>query len=84
MKRAALAVTGVSDSILDLLDHLNAKATLFVVGSAIARHAGLAARVHEHGHEVGNHRFVTLTALVAGPGGGERARQLRARVEPGG
>ncbi|WP_244856537.1 polysaccharide deacetylase family protein [Priestia megaterium] len=43
--------------ILDILKEYNAKATFFVVGSRVERHASIVKREIREGHEVGNHTF---------------------------
>ena len=42
---------------LDLLSHYGAKATFFVIGSQIAAHPDLLQRMHDEGHEIGNHAW---------------------------
>jgi len=43
--------------LLEILAAAEAKATFFVVGAEVERHADLALRVLEAGHELGNHTF---------------------------
>ncbi|KAM3084035.1 hypothetical protein ACMFMG_001857 [Clarireedia jacksonii] len=43
--------------ILDLLKIYNSKATFFVIGSQIASHPDLLRRIHDEGHELGNHAW---------------------------
>jgi cellulose synthase/poly-beta-1,6-N-acetylglucosamine synthase-like glycosyltransferase/peptidoglycan/xylan/chitin deacetylase (PgdA/CDA1 family) len=43
--------------VLDILKQYHAKAAFFVVGSQVARHPGLARRIVEEGHEIGNHTY---------------------------
>lgn len=43
--------------ILDLLKAYGAKATFFVIGSQIASHPDLVQRMHDEGHEIGNHAW---------------------------
>ena len=43
--------------LLDIFAAAGAHATFFVVGSEVARHPELAARIAESGHELGNHSF---------------------------
>jgi len=57
-----------TDSVLDLLDRLNVKATFFMVGSSIAHHPDVAARVHQHGHELGNHSYTHARLVLKSPG----------------
>lgn len=42
---------------LDLLKSYNARATFFVIGSQIVAHPGLLQRMHDEGHEIGNHAW---------------------------
>jgi peptidoglycan/xylan/chitin deacetylase (PgdA/CDA1 family) len=42
---------------LDLLKVYGAKATFFVIGSQIAAHPHLLQRMHDEGHEIGNHAW---------------------------
>ena len=42
---------------LDLLKDYGAKATFFVIGSQIGAHPGLLRRMHDEGHEIGNHAW---------------------------
>ena len=46
-----------TDSILALLAGYHVPATFFVMGTALERHAALARRMVEQGHELGNHSF---------------------------
>ncbi|MFD0784036.1 glycosyltransferase, partial [Micromonospora azadirachtae] len=50
--------------ILDVLRHHRAKATFFVVGSQVARHPDLVARIAAEGHELGVHTFSHPDATV--------------------
>ncbi|KAI9640952.1 hypothetical protein NHQ30_010794 [Ciborinia camelliae] len=43
--------------ILDLLKIHHAKATFFIIGSQAASHAEIIQRMHDEGHEVGNHAW---------------------------
>lgn len=43
--------------ILDLLKTYNAKASFFVIGGQITSHTGLLERMHNEGHEIGNHAW---------------------------
>jgi peptidoglycan/xylan/chitin deacetylase (PgdA/CDA1 family) len=43
--------------ILDLLKIYNSKATFFVIGSQVASHPDLLRRIHDEGHELGNHAW---------------------------
>jgi peptidoglycan/xylan/chitin deacetylase (PgdA/CDA1 family) len=43
--------------ILDLLKSYGAKATFFAIGSQIASHSDLIQRIHDEGHEIGNHAW---------------------------
>jgi peptidoglycan/xylan/chitin deacetylase (PgdA/CDA1 family) len=42
-------------AILDLLKKHNAKATFFVIGRRVKEHPELLRRIHDEGHEIGNH-----------------------------
>jgi peptidoglycan/xylan/chitin deacetylase (PgdA/CDA1 family) len=42
---------------LDLLKVYSAKATFFVIGSQVAAHPDLLQRMHDEGHEIGNHAW---------------------------
>ncbi|ESZ99244.1 carbohydrate esterase family 4 protein [Sclerotinia borealis F-4128] len=46
-----------TDRILDLLKIYNAKATFFIIGSQISSHPEIIQRIHDEGHEVGNHAW---------------------------
>lgn len=57
---------GLTPRILDTLKQHNAKATFFVLGSHVAGNEALLQRIHQEGHEIGNHswshaRFTRLT-----------------------
>ena len=43
--------------LLDILKKYRAKATFFIIGSQIASHPGLLQRMHDEGHELGNHAW---------------------------
>ena len=43
--------------LLDVLKMYGAKATFFVIGSQVASHPGLLQRMHDEGHELGNHAW---------------------------
>lgn len=43
--------------ILDLLKLYGAKATFFAIGSQISSHPEILQRIHDEGHEIGNHAF---------------------------
>lgn len=51
------APSGETAKILDLLKVYGAKATFFVIGSQIAAHPDLLQRMHDEGHEIGNHAW---------------------------
>lgn len=51
------APTGETGKILDLLKEYGAKATFFVIGSQIASHPDMLQRIHDEGHELGNHAW---------------------------
>lgn len=46
-----------TDIILDILKENDIKATFFVIGENIASHPEKVKRIHEEGHEIGNHTF---------------------------
>lgn len=43
--------------VLDILDRHHAKATFFVIGSHVAGREDLLRRIHQSGHEIGNHSW---------------------------
>ncbi|ABR47794.1 polysaccharide deacetylase [Alkaliphilus metalliredigens QYMF] len=44
-----------TDDILDTLDKFNVKTTFFLVGFWVDKHPDMVQKIHERGHEVGNH-----------------------------
>jgi peptidoglycan/xylan/chitin deacetylase (PgdA/CDA1 family) len=50
-------VPGVTDFVLEELSLRQMKATFFMVGENIYKHVGLAERVIQQGHQIGNHTF---------------------------
>jgi peptidoglycan/xylan/chitin deacetylase (PgdA/CDA1 family) len=57
-------------ALLDLLARYQAKATFFLVGEHVEQHPGIARRIHDEGHQIGNHSYVHrpwLTIAFAGP-----------------
>jgi peptidoglycan/xylan/chitin deacetylase (PgdA/CDA1 family) len=48
---------------LDVLDHFDAKATFFVVGSRVDSHRALCRRILRRGHGIGNHSATHPSAL---------------------
>src|SRR5262245_27732083 len=46
---------GVTEFILDQLDHYNAKATFFCIGKNVVAHPELYREIIHRGHKVGNH-----------------------------
>ncbi len=50
-------VPGATDYVLDALAEKSMKATFFMVGDNIRKNPGLARRVLEEGHSIGNHTF---------------------------
>jgi peptidoglycan-N-acetylglucosamine deacetylase len=64
-----------TDSVLSLLEAHGVPATFFVIGSSVARHPGLARRIVDEGHELGNHSY-THRAMV-----GRAHRTIRREVE---
>ncbi len=51
------------ESILDVLDKYNAKATFFLVGSWIDNNEDLVKEIHKRGHEIGNHSNTHISFL---------------------
>ena len=51
------APSSYTSEILDLLKAYGAKATFFVIGSQIAENQALLQRMHDEGHELGNHAW---------------------------
>jgi peptidoglycan/xylan/chitin deacetylase (PgdA/CDA1 family) len=47
----------VTPKLLDTLDKFNAKATFFVVGNKVNENIELLRRIHQSGHQIGNHSF---------------------------
>lgn len=58
--------SSLTPGLLDVLDRERAPATFFVLGSAVATSPGVAGRIVEAGHEIGNHtwRHPNLTRLT--------------------
>lgn len=53
--------------LLDLLDRVNVRATVFVVGWVAERHPQLVAAVRDAGHEIGSHGHLHQRAYELGP-----------------
>jgi polysaccharide deacetylase family protein (PEP-CTERM system associated) len=53
--------------LLDLLDHVNVRATVFVVGWVAERHPRLIEAVRDAGHEIGSHGYLHQRAFDLGP-----------------
>ncbi|KAF7959011.1 hypothetical protein EAE96_002531 [Botrytis aclada] len=51
------APSGETSRILDLLKIYDAKATFFIIGSQVSSHPSLIQRIHDEGHELGNHAW---------------------------
>ncbi|QSZ35138.1 hypothetical protein DSL72_008003 [Monilinia vaccinii-corymbosi] len=51
------APSGETARILDLLKIYHAKATFFVIGGQVAAHPEIIQRIHDEGHELGNHAW---------------------------
>lgn len=60
-------VPAYTDSVLAVLGEFDAKATFFMVGSAIERNPLVARRVVEQGHEIGNHSLTHQRLLLKRP-----------------
>lgn len=45
------------DGILDVFDKFDIKTTFFVGGSWVNKYPDLLVKIHQHGHEIGNHGF---------------------------
>ncbi|MCZ4273538.1 polysaccharide deacetylase family protein [Maritalea porphyrae] len=78
---------GKTDTILDILDQYNAKATFLMLGQAAQKHPGLVREVAKRGHTVGLHTHthgdLTKVNLVAALAEIERGRQpLVAALSP--
>lgn len=63
-KRKAVAITfddgpnpEYTPQILDIFREYGGKATFFVIGRHVQEHMELAGRIHEEGHELGNHTY---------------------------
>ena len=52
---------------LRLLDHLEMRATFFLLGRQVQTHPELVSRMHRAGHEVGTHGFEHHSALLSSP-----------------
>jgi cellulose synthase/poly-beta-1,6-N-acetylglucosamine synthase-like glycosyltransferase/peptidoglycan/xylan/chitin deacetylase (PgdA/CDA1 family) len=46
--------------VLEVLRRYHARATFFVMGSNVAQHPGLARRISDEGHELGNHTYTHI------------------------
>ncbi|MEG6585198.1 polysaccharide deacetylase family protein [Dendrosporobacter sp. 1207_IL3150] len=54
-----------TDQILDVLKENNVRATFFVVGKNVDRHPELMKRIHDEGHQIGNHTYNHIDLLKA-------------------
>ncbi len=50
-------IPGVTEWVLDVLQHYHAKATFFCVGDNIRKHPRVFEKVKQEGHSIGNHTF---------------------------
>ena len=53
----------LTPALLDVLERHRARATFFVLGSAVASHPGLVAAAHAAGHEIANHGWLDRPAV---------------------
>jgi len=51
------APTDRTESVLEILDELDVKATFFVIGEALKQNPQIGRRIVEDGHELGNHSY---------------------------
>jgi len=59
---------GSTDQILDALAYSHMQATFFVIGKYLERHSDLVRRIHDEGHQIGNHTFDHhRSGLLKGP-----------------
>lgn len=63
-------------AMLDSLQKYNAKATFFVIGDQAAGHEDIIKRIHDEGHEVGNHAWTDEKTILRTPA--EVERQIKA------
>ncbi|HSV32415.1 MAG TPA: polysaccharide deacetylase family protein [Atribacteraceae bacterium] len=49
-----------TDEILRILDRYRVRATFFLIGSQVSRHASLVSRIVQAGHDLGNHTYLHL------------------------
>jgi peptidoglycan/xylan/chitin deacetylase (PgdA/CDA1 family) len=66
------APSGETAKILDLLKAYDAKATFFVIGGQVAGRSNLLQRIHDEGHEVGNHAWADEPSISLLPADLER------------
>ncbi|HSJ67563.1 MAG TPA: polysaccharide deacetylase family protein [Anditalea sp.] len=50
-------VPGITEKVLDILDHYKYKATFFMVGHNVTKYPALAKEVLAAGHKIGNHTY---------------------------
>jgi peptidoglycan/xylan/chitin deacetylase (PgdA/CDA1 family) len=60
-------VRAYTDSVLDVLDRFGARATFFMIGRSIEARPGIARRVLERGHELGNHSWSHDRMILVAP-----------------
>lgn len=54
----------VTPQILDILKKYNIKATFFVLGSMAEKHPEILKRIHNEGHQIGNHTYSHIYAYI--------------------
>ncbi len=57
----------ITESVMDLLDEYNAKATFFCIGSQVEKHERLFQNIQDRGHRVGNHTFNHISGWSSTP-----------------
>jgi peptidoglycan/xylan/chitin deacetylase (PgdA/CDA1 family) len=56
-----------TSTMLDSLKRYNAKATFFIIGDQVTGHEDLIKRIHDEGHEVGNHAWTDEKTILRRP-----------------
>ncbi len=57
----------ITESVMDVLDEYNAKATFFCLGSQVEKHLNLFNEIQKRGHRVGNHTFSHISGWSSTP-----------------